>query len=185
MTVTNAGSGRPSEPAGGGLPVAIELNGVHKSFGHVEAVKGIGLSVASGEIVAFLGPNGAGKTSTIDVILGLSQPTAGHASVYGMQPRQAISRGLVSAVMQTGGLLKDLTVAETAQYTASLFAHTQPVAEVLNRAGISEIADRKVGRGSGGERKRLPSAMPVLSAPDLLIRDDPAPGWDVEGRPSF
>jgi ABC-2 type transport system ATP-binding protein len=185
MTVTNAGSGRPSEPAGGGLPLAIELNGVHKSFGHVEAVKGIGLSVASGEIVAFLGPNGAGKTSTIDVILGLSQPTAGHASVYGMQPRQAISRGLVSAVMQTGGLLKDLTVAETAQYTASLFAHTQPVAEVLNRAGISDIADRKVGRCSGGEQQRLRFAMALLSDPELLILDEPTTGMDVEGRRSF
>jgi ABC-2 type transport system ATP-binding protein len=75
---------------------------VHKSFGHVEAVKGINLNVASGEIIAFLGPNGAGKTSTIDVILGLSQPTSGHVSVYGMHPRQAIARGLVSAVMQTG-----------------------------------------------------------------------------------
>src|ERR1019366_5928290 len=185
MTVTNAGSGRPSEPAGGGLPLAIELNGVHKSFGHVEAVKGIGLSVASGEIVAFLGPHGAGKTSTIDVILGLSQPTAGHASVYGMQPRQAISRGLVSAVMQTGGLLKDLTVAETAQYTASLFAHTQPVAEVLNLAGISDIADRKVGRCSGGEQQRLRFAMALLSDPELLILDEPTTGMDVEGRRSF
>src|ERR1022692_1083202 len=185
MTVTNAGSGRPSEPAGGGLPLAIELNGVHKSFGHVEAVKGIGLSVASGEIVAFLGPNGAGKTSTIDVILGLSQPTAGHASVYGMQPRQAISRGLVSAVMQTGGLLKDLTVAETAQYTASLFAHTQPVAEVLKRAGISGIGDRRVGKCSGGEQQRLRFAMALLSDPELLILDEPTTGMDVEGRRSF
>src|ERR1035441_10199412 len=101
MTVTNAGSGRPSEPAGGGLPLAIELNGVHKSFGHVEAVKGIGLTVDSGEIVSYLGQNVAGKTTTIDVIHGLSQPTAGHASMYEMQTRQDISRGLVSAVMQT------------------------------------------------------------------------------------
>src|SRR4029077_18406498 len=132
--------------ASGGLPPAIELNGVHKSFGSVAAVNGIDLTVAPGEIVAFLGPNGAGKTSAIDVILGLSRPTSGHVSVYGMHPRQAISRGLVSAVMQTGGPLQDLTVAEPARYTASLFAHAEPVDEVLKRAGIAAIADRMVGK---------------------------------------
>jgi len=103
-------------------PVAIELRSVHKHFGQVRAVRGIDLAIAPGEIVALLGPNGAGKTTTIDMILGLSQPTDGQVSVYGMHPRQAIERGLISAVLQTGGLLKDLTVAETARYTASLFA---------------------------------------------------------------
>jgi ABC-2 type transport system ATP-binding protein len=171
--------------ANGGTPLAIELSGLHKSFGSVEAVKGVDLNVASGEIVAFLGPNGAGKTSTIDVILGLSQPSAGEVSVYGMQPRQAISRGLVSAVLQTGGLLKDLTVAETARYTASLFAHSQPVDEVLKRAGIADIGDRMVGKCSGGEKQRLRFAMALLSDPELLILDEPTTGMDVEGRRSF
>jgi ABC-2 type transport system ATP-binding protein len=165
--------------------MAVGLRGVHKSFGSVEAVKGIDLDVASGEIVAFLGPNGAGKTSTIDIILGLSYPSAGQVSVFGMAPRQAISRGLVSAVMQTGGLLKDLTVAETAHYTASLFTHARPVAEVLKRAGIAAIADRKVGKCSGGEQQRLRFAMALLSDPELLILDEPTTGMDVEGRRSF
>ncbi len=120
--------------AAGGLPLAIELHGITKSFGQVRAVRGIDLTVASGEIVAFLGPNGAGKTSTIDVILGLSAPDAGQVSVYGVTPRRAVTRGLVSAVMQTGGLLKDLTVGETVEYTASVFARSQPVGEVLKRA---------------------------------------------------
>ncbi|HEY6278100.1 MAG TPA: ABC transporter ATP-binding protein [Streptosporangiaceae bacterium] len=171
--------------AAGDLPPAIELLGVHKSFGSVEAVKGIDLSVLSGEIVALLGPNGAGKTSAIDVILGLSQPTSGQVSVYGMRPRQAISRGLVSAVMQTGGLLKDLTVAETARYTASLFFHSEPVAQVLDRAGIAAIANRRVGKCSGGEQQRLRFAMALLSDPELLILDEPTTGMDVEGRRSF
>ena len=171
--------------ASGGHPPAIELNGVHKSFGSVAAVNGIDLTVAPGGIVAFLGPNGAGKTSAIDVILGLSRPTSGHVSVYGMHPRQAISRGLVSAVMQTGGLLKDLTVAETARYTASLFAHAEPVDEVLKRAGIAAIADRMVGKCSGGEQQRLRFAMALLSDPELLILDEPTTGMDVEGRRSF
>src|SRR5215475_630706 len=94
-------------------PQAVSLTGIHKNFGAVQAVRGVDIKIESGEIVAILGPNGAGKTTTIDMILGLSQPTRGDVSVYGMPPRQAIGRGLVSAVMQTGGLLKDLTVAET------------------------------------------------------------------------
>jgi len=183
--MTNLDSGSGPRPGGAAQPLAIELQGLHKSFGSVEAVKGINLNVAAGEVVAFLGPNGAGKTTTIDVILGLSQPTAGQVSVFGMQPRQAISRGLVSAVMQTGGLLKDLTVEETARYTASLFAHTRPVAEVLQRAGISDIADRRVGKCSGGEQQRLRFAMALLSDPELLILDEPTTGMDVEGRRSF
>jgi ABC-2 type transport system ATP-binding protein len=185
MTMTNLNSGSGSRPGGATPPLAIDLQGLHKSFGAVEAVKGVDLNVASGEVVAFLGPNGAGKTTTIDMILGLSQPTAGQVSVFGMQPRQAISRGLVSAVMQTGGLLKDLTVEETARYTASLFTHTRPVAEVLQRAGISDIADRRVGKCSGGEQQRLRFAMALLSDPELLILDEPTTGMDVEGRRSF
>jgi ABC-2 type transport system ATP-binding protein len=171
--------------ADGDLPPAIELNGVHKVFGSVQAVNGIDLTVWPGEIVAFLGPNGAGKTSIIDVILGLAQPTSGRVSIYGMRPRQAISRGLVSAVMQTGGLLKDLTVAETARYTASLFAHAHPVEHALKRAGIAAVADRKVGKCSGGEQQRLRFAMALLSDPELLILDEPTTGMDVEGRRSF
>jgi ABC-2 type transport system ATP-binding protein len=185
MAVANAHSGQGLVPGAGAQPLAIELSGVHKSFGPVEAVKGINLNVASGEIVAFLGPNGAGKTSTIDVILGLSAPTSGAVSVFGMHPRQAITRGLVSAVMQTGGLLKDLTVAETASYTASLFTHTRPVKEVLERAGIAALADRRVGKCSGGEQQRLRFAMALLSDPELLILDEPTTGMDVEGRRSF
>src|SRR3954470_11592930 len=133
------------------LVPAVSLSGVTKSFGPVAAVRGIDLTLEQGEIVAFLGPNGAGKTTTIDMILGLSTPTSGSAEVLGMEPRAAIARGLVSAVMQTGGLLKDLTVAETVAYTASLFASSVSVDDVLRRAGIEGIADRLVGKCSGGE----------------------------------
>jgi ABC-2 type transport system ATP-binding protein len=185
MTVANAGHEEGWAPGGSGRPLAIEITGLHKNFGAVQAVKGIDLRVAAGEIVAFLGPNGAGKTSTIDVILGLSHPTSGQVSVFGMQPRQAIARGLVSAVMQTGGLLKDLTVGETARYTASLFSQSLPVDEVLRRAGIANIADRRVGKSSGGEQQRLRFALALLPDPELLILDEPTSGMDVEGRRSF
>ena len=185
METTKADHRLGTPATAGSLPLAVGLRGLRKSFGSVQAVKGIDLDIASGEIVAFLGPNGAGKTSTIDMILGLSQPTAGEVSVFGMHPRQAITRGLVSAVMQTGGLLKDLTVVETAQYTASLFAHSRPVAEVLERAGVTAIADRRVGKCSGGEQQRLRFAMALLSDPELLVLDEPTTGMDVEGRRGF
>ncbi|CAN5486614.1 ABC transporter ATP-binding protein [soil metagenome] len=164
---------------------AVRLTGVTKDFGPVSAVRGIDLELQQGEIVAFLGPNGAGKTTAIDLVLGLSQPTTGSVSVLGLEPRQAIARGLVSAVMQTGGLLKDLTVRETVQYTASLFADTRPVTDVLHDAGITEIADRRVATCSGGEQQRLRFAMALLSDPALLLLDEPTTGMDVEGRRAF
>ena len=150
---------------------AVRLTGLRKSFGTVDAVKGIDLSIRPGEIVAFLGPNGAGKTTTIDMILGLSRPTSGEVSVFGMSPRSAIARGLVSAVMQTGGLLKELTVAETVPLTASLYSQSRPVDEVLGRAGILDISDRLVSKCSGGQQQRLRFAMALLSNPQLLILD--------------
>jgi ABC-2 type transport system ATP-binding protein len=164
---------------------AIELDDVTRTFGSVVAVDRISLAVKPGEIVAFLGPNGAGKTTTIDMILGLSHPTSGDVSVMGLKPRTAIARGLVSAVMQSGGLLKDLTVRETVQYTASLFASTQDVDAVLANAGITDIADRKVGKCSGGEQQRLRFAMALLPDPALLLLDEPTTGMDVEGRRTF
>src|SRR3954462_1375000 len=177
----------PTATAGattGAVP-AVRITGVTKDFGDVHAVRGIDLSLEPGEIVAFLGPNGAGKTSTIDMVLGLSHPTTGTIEGLGLQPRQAIARGLVSAVMQTGGLLKDLSVRETVAYTASLFADTAPVDEVLRAAGIEAIADRKVGKCSGGEQQRLRFAMALLSDPALLLLDEPTPGMAGEGPRAF
>jgi len=183
--ISDAGTLQGGAARSATMPPAIRLRQVHKSFGRVEALRGIDLTVRSGEVMAFLGPNGAGKTSTIDIILGLSSPGAGEVEVYSMSPRQAVSRGLVSAVMQTGGLLKDLTVAETVAYTARLFATARPVAEVLERAGITGIANRLVGKCSGGEQQRLRFAMALVPDPELLILDEPTQGMDVEGRRDF
>lgn len=166
-------------------PAAIDARGVVKSFGSVHAVRGVDLTVRPGEIVAFLGPNGAGKTTTIDMILGLTNPDAGSIEVFGHTARGAVARGLVSAVLQSGGLLKDLTVRETVELTASLFAEKRPVDEALERAGILNLARRKVGLCSGGEQQRLRFAMALVSDPALLILDEPTTGMDVEARRSF
>jgi len=174
---------RQSTPATG--TSAVEMRDVVKTFGNVVAVDGVSLAISPGEVVALLGPNGAGKTTTIDMLLGLSRPASGSVSVYGAPPRVAVARGLVSAVMQTGGLLKDYTVAETVRLTASLFASGRPVDELLDRAGIADIASRRVGLCSGGQQQRLRFAMALAPNPDLLILDEPTTGLDVEGRRDF
>ncbi|WP_378144102.1 ABC transporter ATP-binding protein [Cnuibacter sp. UC19_7] len=176
---------RQAPPAATTLRPAVDATALVKRFGSVRAVDGVDLHVRQGEIVAFLGPNGAGKTSTIDMLLGLTTPDEGTVQVFGEAPRAAIAHGLVSAVLQTGGLLKDISVRETLELTASLFADTRPVAEVMARAGIAEIADRRVGVCSGGQQQRLRFAMALLSDPGLLILDEPTTGMDVEGRRSF
>jgi ABC-2 type transport system ATP-binding protein len=164
---------------------AVELHDVHRTFGAVRAVDGIDLRLELGEIAALLGPNGAGKTTTIDMILGLGRPDQGTVQVLGMAPTEAISRGLIAAVLQTGGLLKDVTVRETVRLTASLYAKARPVDEVLERAGITGIADRLVGACSGGEQQRLRFALALLPDPALMALDEPTSGMDVEGRRDF
>ena len=175
----------PTDPDQARLPDAVHLSGVHRSFGALEAVAGIDLRIRPGEVLALLGPNGAGKTTTVDMILGLGRPTSGQVRVFGMTPRQAVDRGLVSAVMQTGGLLPDITVRETVALTASLFAHRIDVDEAMERAGVADFASRTVRKCSGGQQQRLRFAMALVSDPALLILDEPTTGMDVEGRRSF
>src|SRR3954454_12313996 len=170
---------------GTGSPDAVRLSGIVKRFGTVTAVDGIDLAVRPGEIVAFLGPNGAGKTTTIDLMLGFSRPDAGTVEVLGGTPADAVAQGRIAAVLQTGGLLKDLTVAETVRLTASLFTTARPVGEVLERAGIADIAGRRVGACSGGQQHRLRVAMGPLAGPGPLILHEPTTGMDVEGRRDF
>ncbi|GLY03022.1 MULTISPECIES: ABC transporter ATP-binding protein [Actinoplanes] len=165
---------------------AVHLDAVVKRFGTVTAVDGMDLRIRPGEVVALLGPNGAGKTTTIDMLLGLAEPTTGQVRVYGHAPHEAVAKGLVSAVMQTGGLLKDYTVEETVRLIAVLFRKPRSaVGEALERAGIADIAGRLVGKCSGGQQQRLRFAMALLPDPKLLILDEPTTGMDVGGRHDF
>src|SRR4051812_45725335 len=113
----------------------IELTGLAKTFpspdGPVHAVRGVDLVVAPGETVALLGPNGAGKSTTIDMVLGLLAPDAGTVSVFGRAPQQAVADGSVSAMLQTGALVRDLTVRELVTMVASLYPEPLDVDEAL------------------------------------------------------
>lgn len=168
---------------------AAVLRTVVKRFTDTEgreftAVDGLDLRVGRGEVVAFLGPNGAGKTTTIDMILGLVEPDAGSVELFGLPPRQAVRSGRVAAVLQTGGLLPDLTVESTVRMIASLYPGADPE-HCIDRAGISELRARKVSSCSGGEQQRLRFAVALLSDPEFLVLDEPTAGMDVGARREF
>jgi ABC-2 type transport system ATP-binding protein len=167
----------------------INLSGLTKTFrspqGPVRAVRGIDVSVAPGETVALLGPNGAGKSTTIDMLLGLLPPDAGTVSLFGMTPQQAISRGTIGAMLQTGSLIRDLSVRELVTMMASLYPNPLPVDEVLSLTGVEDIAGRRTQKLSGGQTQRVRFAIALVSNPDLLVLDEPTVAMDVEGRHAF
>ena len=164
---------------------AIEARGLTKTFGKVTAVDGIDFHVARGAVVALLGPNGAGKTTTLDMLLGLTKPSSGELHVLGGSPGEAIRAGRISALLQTGGLLADMTVSETVRYVAAAYKDPAPIEEVLERTGLRTLAGRRVSKCSGGEQQRLKFALALLAEPDILILDEPTTGMDVGARRSF
>ncbi|MHA7225756.1 ABC transporter ATP-binding protein [Glutamicibacter soli] len=168
---------------------AVSLTGLRKTFTtprtKVEAVRGVDLSIQAGQIVALLGPNGAGKTTTVDMILGLTQPSSGSVEVLGLSPHRAVTSGRVSAVLQTGGLLRDMTVRETITVIATMHGQAGRVTQVMDRTGLTAIAKRRVGKCSGGEQQRIKFALALLPDPDVLILDEPTAGMDVMARRDF
>ena len=171
--------------------IAIEARGLHKAFGsgerRVEAVRGVDVRIERGEIVAFLGPNGAGKTTTIDMILGLTTPDSGTVSILGTTPAQAVSAGSIAAVLQTGGLLGDLTVGETVTLIASLYGRDAlgRVPAILERTDLTNLTRRRVSKCSGGEQQRLKCALALTASPEVLVLDEPTAGMDVNARRLF
>ncbi len=149
------------------------------------AVRGIDVSIARGETVALLGPNGAGKSTTIDMMLGLTRPDAGEVRVFGLSPRDAVQAGTVGAMLQTGELIRDLSVRELISLVASLYPRPMAVDEVLAVAGLGEAADQRTQKLSGGQTQRARFAMALVSDPQLLVLDEPTVAMDAQGRRDF
>jgi ABC-2 type transport system ATP-binding protein len=176
-------------PERGPLP-GIELSGVRKSFrtrggAVVHAVRGIDVSIGAGETVALLGPNGAGKSTTIDILLALARPDAGTVSIFGRSPSEAIAVGAVGAMLQTGGLVRYVSVRELIELFASLYPDPLGVDEVLELTGLTDIAGQRTERLSGGQTQRARVALALVSDPDLLVLDEPTVAMDVEARNAF
>ncbi len=165
--------------------VMIELRGLEKSFGAIEAVRGVDLAIAPGEVVALLGPNGAGKSTTLDMLLGLLRPDRGRVSLLGRDPDEAIRLGTVGAMLQTGGLIRDLTVRELLTMIGSLYPAAMPLADLLALTGIEEFAGQRTHKLSGGQTQRVRFAMALVSDPDVLVLDEPTVAMDVKTRHAF
>jgi ABC-2 type transport system ATP-binding protein len=163
----------------------IRLTGLTKSFGSVRAVDGIDLTIAPGETVALLGPNGAGKSTTIDLLLGLNTPDAGSVEVFGMTPADAIKAGAIGAMLQTGSIIRDLTVREVLIMMGSLYPNPAKIDDVLDITGLHDIVNRRTNKLSGGQTQRVRAAIALISNPDLLVLDEPTVAMDVEGRHIF
>ncbi|GAA2131262.1 ABC transporter ATP-binding protein [Kitasatospora kazusensis] len=158
---------------------------VSKSYGRVKAVNGLDLVLRPGETVALLGPNGAGKSSSLDLLLGLRDPDQGSVSLFGGTPREAIETGRVGAMLQSGGLMGDVKVRELVKFACAVHPRGHRPEEVLRSAGITEIADRKVDKLSGGQEQRVRFALAVAGANDLIVLDEPTTGMDVSVRRQF
>jgi ABC-2 type transport system ATP-binding protein len=164
------------------------LRGLRRSYGRIEAVAGIDLHVGAGETLALLGPNGAGKSTTLAMVLGLLTPSSGEVRVLGRPPHRAVADGLVGALLQSGagsGLPPGTRVGELVSFVASLYRRPLSPAVVLDRAGLTALAGRKLDRLSGGELQRVRFALAICPDPRLLILDEPTVGLDVPARRAF
>lgn len=163
---------------------AIVVQGLRKSYGNVEAVRGIDLTVNKGEIFALLGPNGAGKTTTVEILEGFRERTAGEVSVLGHDPanRDRDMRERIGIVLQSAGVESYLTVSEVIDLYRGYYPHPRDRDELLTLVGLADRPNVRVGKLSGGQRRRLDVAVGLCGDPDLLFLDEPTTGFDPGAR---
>src|SRR5881409_1175959 len=163
----------------------VELTHVTKRYGDVEAVRDVSFQIEAGEIVAMLGPNGAGKTTSINLMLGLRNPTSGTARLFGLDPKDLKARSRIGVMLQESGVPGMLRVTEIVDLFRSYYPAPLPAAEAIAMAGLEEKARSLVKDLSGGQHQRLYLALAVCGNPDTLFLDEPTVGMDVEGRRRF
>jgi ABC-2 type transport system ATP-binding protein len=163
---------------------AITVAGLRKSYGSIEAVKGISFEVAPGEVFALLGPNGAGKTTTVEILEGYRGRDAGTVSVLGTDPARGgvRLRERIGIVLQECGIEELLTVGEVVDRQAGYYPMPRPVEEVIRLVGLDDKVEARVRTLSGGQRRRLDLALALVGDPDLIFLDEPTTGFDPAAR---
>jgi len=184
MTTTEVA---PLATGSGTTGPAISVHGLTKRYGGRAVLDGLDLEVERGECFALLGPNGAGKTTTIEVLEGVRRRDGGDVLVLGQDPATAGRswRALIGVVSQGEGAAQALTVREALDHFAAYHADPRPTAELLAAVGLEEKAGARVGRLSGGQRRRLAVALGVQGRPDLVFLDEPTTGMDPVARRQF
>ncbi len=165
-------------------PPVISIRGLRKSYGDVEAVRGIDLEVQRGEVFAFLGPNGAGKTTTVEILEGYRKRSAGEVSVLGEDPEHAgrAWRERIGIVLQSCRLDPYLTVRESLALYAGYYDAPRPIEETIEQVGLAGKADARASSLSGGQQRRLDVGMALIGDPELLFLDEPTTGFDPSAR---
>jgi len=163
---------------------AISVRGLRKSYGALEAVRGIDFEVARGEVFGLLGPNGAGKTTTVEILEGYRKRDAGEVEVFETDPATAGGewRERIGVVLQSSAMYETLTVAESLRLFAGYYERPRPVDEVVELVGLEEKRDDRVRRLSGGQRRRLDLGLALVGDPELIFLDEPTTGFDPRAR---
>jgi ABC-2 type transport system ATP-binding protein len=164
--------------------LAIEVRGLRKRYGDLEAVRGIDFSVRRGEVFGLLGPNGAGKTTTIEILEGYRERSEGDVSVLGHDPqlRPRELRERVGIVLQSTGVYRHVTVRELLHHFAGLYPAPRDVDEVIDLAGLRGKEDARTRTLSGGQLRRLDLALALVGDPELIFLDEPTTGFDPAAR---
>jgi ABC-2 type transport system ATP-binding protein len=164
--------------------LAIEVRGLRKRYGEFEAVRGIDFGVSRGEVFGLLGPNGAGKTTTVEILEGYRERSDGTVSVLGHDPqrRERKLRQRVGIVLQSSGMYRHITVREALAHWAGLYPAPRDVDEVIRLAGLTEKAEERIRRLSGGQLRRLDFALALIGDPELIFLDEPTTGFDPAAR---
>jgi ABC-2 type transport system ATP-binding protein len=166
------------------MSTAVTVSDLRKSYGQVEAVRGISFEIASGEIFGLLGPNGAGKTTTVEILEGYRERDVGSVAVLGEDPATAGSawRERIGVVLQSSSLYETLTVREHLFHFAGYYERPRQVDEVIEVVGLPGKRDSMVRTLSGGQRRRLDLGLALIGDPEVIFLDEPTTGFDPEAR---
>jgi len=163
-------------------PRQARLQGAHKHYGKVHALRGVDLELRGGELLALLGPNGAGKTTAIALLLGLLRPDQGSVSLFERDPQDIVARRNIGVMLQDASLPPTLKVGELLKLTASYYPQPRGVVESAELAGAADLLQRRYATLSGGQQRRVQFAIAVCGRPRLLFLDEPTVGMDIEAR---